>query len=306
MSRCGKFLIHILFKKRTIGRFLGALIEMLVVLFVFAVGIAAIALVIDHFDVAKRALSAFAPYSSVVPWAIATGLIVYLIHLPGVLHRLLNLLDRIRSIGSVAFDPLEKPQKYEPEDMADLLSSAVVDALRKSGYAPLSSTKESNDGIPDGMASSEPQSEVDKTLDSLARARQRGEIVLRYHAERFGNVPWKPQGNDRFVWRRFDGLAKRGSDIVVMEYKPIRTFSRTKASLVNSIYEWNAIKDRLRSYGRQNLSFEILFCADESFRRTSAFDDMIQKVIGSTQPDIHVYLYRFTQTDTIKDSEEIR
>lgn len=78
----------------------------------------------------------------------------------------------------------------------------------------------------------------------------------------------------------------------------------TRESLVECIFAWGGIKNAFRNEGVRSCSLDILFIADEDFQRTKTFDTTVRNALGILT-DIHVYLYRFNQDDTIKDTEEI-
>lgn len=305
MRSCCKRVLRFLFNKCTIGRFIRHLIGLLVGLFVFAMGISCIALAVDRFDVAKKTSEALTPFSKTIPWVVAIAFLAYLIHLPDVLPRFLNFLDRIKSIGPVNLESVAPRSAEENNNLAEVVSSAVIDALRKHGVAPAPNDAKGPPNPPsDEPGAPTPETEVEKTLEKQARFKRWGQIAIRRRAEQVRGVPWEPVGRLRSSSRRFDGLFKRGDEVIVMEVKTARRAWSSRESLVESLVTWSGVKNALHNEGIRICSLDILFIADETFQRTKAFDDMVRRSVDILT-DVHVFLYRFDQNDSTEGPEEI-
>ena len=79
----------------------------ILVLGVCVVSLSLLAKLVDCFDVAQRALDAFAPYVPLVPWILILLFLVWFLRTPEVLAALIRLIDRVKKLpGGLELDSI--------------------------------------------------------------------------------------------------------------------------------------------------------------------------------------------------------
>lgn len=307
MGKCCKAVIRFLFCQSETWQWMKRLVFWLIMLFCIAVALAGIAKIIDVFNVARRTAELSAPFIPLIPWILGFGLVVYILHVPGVFKKLPELVDRLEEAFGLRFKPQARLSDEDRADLFEMLSAAVQDAINKSGTvgeSPTSSQAPQSDNASSGGALPPLKSELEKTMDRQARIRLWEMIVLQRHREKYGGVPLDSRKYNTLLRRQFDDVICRNNETIAVEAKAIRQGLSSKASMENTIMSWSSARNRFREYEQKNLSLEILFCTDETFHGEKALADIVRDCLG-VQQDIRVYLYRFNSNNIISKVEEI-
>ncbi len=307
MGKCCKVVMRFLFCQREAWQWMKRLVFWLIMLFCIAVALAGIAKTIDIFNVARRTAELSAPFIPLIPWILGFGLAVYIIHVPGVFKKLPELVDRLEEAFGLRFKPQASLSDEDRAYLFEMLSSAVKDAVNKSGTVGESATSSQapqTDNASSGGALPPLKSELERTMDRQARIRLWEMIVLQRHREKYGGVPFDSRKYSPLLRNQFDDVIRRNDEIIAVEAKAIRPGLSSRASMVSAIMSWNSARNRFREFEHKKLLLEILFCADETFHEVKALTDIVRDCLG-VQQDIRVYLYRFNANDTVENVEEI-
>ena len=265
----------------------------------------AIACMVDRFDVARRALSAFAPYSSSLPWMFVGLLAVVLLCHPAV-SRWFKAIRELR-IGAVALvcEPKIVFDEETTSRLEEIVQHAVAKQLVTGRFVETGSTSGSDKQSMNLMLAWKSTAEYpvgDKEdiagLVQKWTTRDENELaVLHQHAARIGaklinrNVRFK---DGRFC---FDGAFAKGGETILAEVKRASSLSKSFPSIKRAVESFSFGIDQLSKENAKEQSFHLLIDCENNEKPPKTELEQIRPLLDSVE-NSKLYLYNYRRSES--------